>query len=163
MKTILVVFGKPGAGKSYVAHIFSETFGYYCHDGDSDLPQHMRDALFRKEQITDGMRKEFTASMIASMQKLSKKYEKLVVHQTFLKEYMRTQFQHAFPHAKFLLVETPDAIREKRYMNRTYFNLGLAYLRHMSNLFEPPTTPHTIILNSTSGSGSVIDQLASIH
>jgi len=41
-------------------------------------------------------------------------------------------------HAQFILVESNDAIREKRYMKRVYFNLGIDYLREMTKLFEAP-------------------------
>jgi gluconate kinase len=155
--TLLVVFGKPGAGKSFVANILSDSFEYHCHDGDTDLPKAMREALFRKEIITDAMRKEFITNMIASIQKLSKKHKKIVVHQTFLKEYMRKQFLSAFPDAKFLLIESRDDIRENRYMKRNYFNLGLPYLRHMTHLFEKVTIPHVIIKNDTEGTRDLLE------
>lgn len=155
--SLIVVFGKPGAGKSYVAQILTDSLGYVSHDGDTDLPKNMKEALFRKETITDEMRKEFTANMIGSVKLLISKHKKLVINQTFLKEYMRKQFLSAFPHAKFLLIESGDAIRENRYMKRKYFNLGLPYLRHMCVLFEPVTIPHQVLKNNTEGTKKLLE------
>ncbi len=107
------------------------------------------------------MRTEFVATLIASVARLSRSHPKLAVHQTFIKEFMRRSVLRAFPHAKFLLVEADAAIRETRYRKRKYFNLGLAYLRHMCALFEQPVVPHTIIHNSSDGPVNVIHQLTS--
>ena len=162
MKRLLVVFGLPGAGKSYVAQLLKTECGYLIHDGDDDIPKHMREALFRKKIITDDMRAQFTANMIASVKKLTQAHDKLVVHQTFLKEFMRRQFLEAFPYATFILVQTPDKLRETRYLNRVYFNLGLDYLRHMSGLFETPKIPHKTVKNEHEGEEKILSQLARI-
>ncbi len=39
---LLVVFGLPGAGKSFVADILRESFDYVVYDGDADIPNAMR-------------------------------------------------------------------------------------------------------------------------
>lgn len=161
-RSLLVIFGLPGAGKSYVAKVLGKRFGYFVYDGDTDIPQHMRDALFKKEIITDTMRREFLTRMIASVSKLAQTHHKLAVHQTFIKEFMRKEFLDAFPHAQFILVECPDTLREQRYMKRQYFNLGLPYLRHITKLFEHVTIPHRILNNSTHGNFDVVKQLQSL-
>jgi gluconate kinase len=146
-KSLFVIFGLPGAGKSFVANILNKRFGYFIYDGDLDIPIVMRYALFNKEEITDTMRKEFICAMIASVKTLAKTHKRLAIHQTFLKGFMRKQFLEAFPETQFILVESPDILREKRYMKRKYFNLGLSYLRHMSALFETPQIPHETFYN----------------
>jgi len=157
--SLLIIFGKPGAGKSYVAEILRETFGYTIHDGDDDIPDDMKKALFNKAEITDDMRNRFLANMIASIRTLSRQHDTLAVHQTFLKEYMRKSVLETFPHAKFILVETDDVIREKRYMERKSFNLGLPYLRRMTHLFDPVQIPHTVIQNTRNGQQTCLLQL----
>ncbi len=159
---ILIVFGLPGVGKSYVAKILADSFGYFPYDGDDALPKDMKQALFRKESITDQMRKNFIANMIESTQQLAKKQNKLVVHQTFLKEFMRRQVIDALPQAKLILVKSNNATREQRYMKRTYFNLGLEYLRHMSSLFEPVRTVHDTLYNNKEGNREITMQLKQI-
>ncbi|MBI5619487.1 AAA family ATPase [Candidatus Gottesmanbacteria bacterium] len=157
-QSLLVIFGLPGAGKSYVADVLGKKFGYFVYDGDRDIPQYMRDALLNKQMITDAMRRDFLARMIASVSKLAQTHHKFAVHQTFIKEFMRKKFLEAFPHAQFILVESSNDIREKRYMKRKYFNLGLAYLRHMSELFEKPSISHYVICNNEDGSGKIMQQ-----
>lgn len=159
MQKLIIVFGLPGAGKSYAADVLAKSFGFTHYNGDSDIPDGMRDALWKKEKITDDMRRHFIANMIASVKKIATSENKLVIHQTFLKEFMRKQFLEAFPHAQFLLIETPTHIREARYMKRKYFNLGLKYLRHMSALFEPVQIPHSMIINSKDGKKDIKGQL----
>lgn len=161
-KTILIVFGKPGAGKSYVAEILEKQFGYYSFNGDDALPTDMKEKLFHKGTITANMRSRFLANMIDSIKKLARQHNKLIVHQTFLREFMRKQIIDALPDAKFLLVETDDAIREKRYMKRKYFNLGLAYLRRMTGLFEQIHIPHLTIQNNIEGPQHIMEQVSGI-
>jgi gluconate kinase len=160
--TLLVVFGKPGVGKSFVASILHNTFGYSIHDGDENLPADMKLALQKKIVITADMRKQFLENIIASTKKLFMNHQKLVIHQTFLKEFMRVQFLEHFQNAQLILVECDDAIRERRYMKRKYFNLGLPYLRHMTKLFEAPHIPHARIYNNKEGPLEIERQLASI-
>jgi gluconate kinase len=160
--SLLVVFGLPGAGKSFVADILAKHFDYHIHNGDDDIPSHMKDTLIEKGNITDDMRRAFAANMIATTETLFKSHPRLVIHQTFLKEFMREAFLKHFPQATFILVQSQETLREKRYMRREYFNLGLAYLRHMSGLFEPPHIPHTILTNDGEGLEHIQTQLTTL-
>lgn len=161
-RRLLVIFGKPGSGKSYVADVAARDFGFFSYNGDTDIPQNMNDALFQKKEITDTMRQEFLDAMITSITSLSKTHDNLVVHQTFIKEFMRKKVFDTFPHATFILVEADDAIREKRYMKRKYFNLGLSYLRHMTDLFEPVEILHATLINNNEGETHITGQLEKI-
>lgn len=162
MNKLIVVFGLPGAGKSYVATIIEKSFGYVPYNGDDDLPKLMKQALYEKKIITDDMRREFITNMVASVKNLMQKKKDVVVHQAFIKEFMRRQLLDAIPAAQFILVQTDKAIREKRYMKRAYFNLGLDYLRHMSELFEPVRISHDTIYNSKEGNREITGQLKRI-
>ena len=162
MNKLIVVFGLPGAGKSYVATIIEKSFGYVPYNGDDDLPKLMKQALYEKKIITDDMRREFITNMVASVKNLMQKKKDVVVHQAFIKEFMRKQLLDAIPTTTFILVQTDDAIREKRYMKRTYFNLGLPYLRHMSALFEPVSIPYVTIYNNKEGNSEIVHQLEHI-
>lgn len=156
---ILFLFGLPGAGKSFVADILAESFGYTLHDGDEDLPVSMKQALFQKAPITDQMREEFTEHMISSLSRLAKVPIKVAFHQTLLKEFMRERLQKIFPNATFILVTSDTSTREKRYMDRQYFNLGLPYLRQMSRAFDPPRIAHRVLINQTDGRQEILSQL----
>lgn len=159
---LILLFGLPGAGKSFVADILNESFGYTHHNGDEDLPPSMKEALFQKAPITDRMREEFTEHMISSLVRLTKAHTKLAFHQTLLKEFMRKRLQKEFPHALFILVTSETATREERYMNREYFNLGLPYLRQMSQAFDPPGIRHRILVNQQEGKNNILSQLTEI-
>jgi gluconate kinase len=162
IKPLIVVFGLPGAGKTFVSGILEKKFGYFSYNGDDALPPIMREALFSKETITDGMRRDFVESMIENVKTITAQHDTVVVHQTFLKEYMRKQILQNFPDAIFLLVQTKDSIREYRYEQRAYFNLGIDYLRHMSSLFDQPAVPHFVIDNTKTGPNAVEEQLKQI-
>ncbi len=159
---MIVLFGLPGAGKSFVADVLGDSFGYTLHNGDEDLPISMKQALLQKAPITDRMREEFTERMISSLSRLSKEHTNLACHQTLLKEFMRERLQKEFPTATFILVTSETAIREKRYMKRKYFNLGLPYLRQMSQAFEAARIPHQELINQNDGRQEILAQLTGI-
>ncbi len=159
---ILFIFGLPGSGKSFVAEVIKNSFGYTIHNGDDDLPTHMKTALFEKKEITDAMRKEFTHNLIKTVNSLLKISAHIVVHQTLLKTFMRDKLKTAFPDAIFILIQTQKIIREQRYMKRLYFNLGIPYLRIMCAQFEPPNTNYIQIENNDVGEKAVTEQLSQI-
>lgn len=159
MSELLFIFGLPGVGKSYVADILNQEFGYFIHNGDDDLPMEMKAALFQKSTITDHMRHEFVQQMIQHIKKLIPLHPKIAIHQTLVKEFMREALIQAFPHAKFILVQCETEIRETRYQERKYFNLGLPYLRKMSDLFDPPKIPFTTLINQSAGSDTISKNL----
>lgn len=159
MNRLLVIFGKPGAGKSYVADILAKKFGFFVYDGDGDIPETMKKTLYERGPITDAMRREFLHNLIASISRLITTHEKLVINQAFIKHFMQKEFLDGFPQAQFILVTAAEGIREKRYMARDYFNLGLPYLRQMSSLFEEPEIPHITIVNNQDGRSGIEKQL----
>src|SRR5688572_15751898 len=134
---LLVLFGVPGAGKSYVGHILQDSFGFTFHDADHDLPDDVRHALANKLPVTDDMRDRFFARVIASTARLRamletpsdespqdsdsplpegeglgvrvRPCERLVIAQAFMKERHRRLILDHFPDAQFVLIETePD-------------------------------------------------------
>ncbi len=56
---LLIVFGLPGAGKTYVGKLLKDEFGFYFYDGDRDLTDEMRQALKEKKLFNDSMRDVF--------------------------------------------------------------------------------------------------------
>ncbi len=159
MSELLFIFGLPGVGKSYVADILKQEFGYFIHNGDDDLPVEMKAALFQKSTITDHMRHEFVQRMIQHIKKLIPLHPKIAIHQTLLKEFMREALVQTFPHAQFVWVQCDTDIRETRYQQREYFNLGLEYLRKMSMVFDTPHIAFTVINNSPSGTSNIRNQI----
>lgn len=155
----IILFGFPGAGKSYIGSLLRDTFGYYFIEGDTFLPQSMLSALNTNTPITDEMRDEFMDVLIGEYNNAIQTYDKVVLSQTFLQDRHRTRFQHNFPETLFLLVEAPDPMREIRYMDRKSLSFNVEYLRKMVSLFEPITVPYHRIYNENEGTQEIIQQL----
>jgi gluconate kinase len=90
-KVLIIVFGLPGAGKTYVGRILQECFGFFFYDGDNDLPDRMRAAIAAQAPIDDAMRDVFFARIILSIRRLQPEHNRLVVGQTCIKEKYRRQ------------------------------------------------------------------------
>ena len=153
---IYVLFGQPGAGKTYIGGILKKYFGFYLYDGDQDMSQELKGAIV-DETVTDDLRQEFFNKLIESVGALP--HSKIVVTQTFIKEKFRKKFKDIFPKAKFILVETDVNIREKRVMMQERFQLPLEKWRKMFSLFEEPKVPYEIINNDVDGEEEIKKQL----
>lgn len=151
MQTLLVIFGLPGAGKTYVGKVLEKYFGFYYYDGDTDLDDEMKQAIQTKSHFTDSMRENFFHRLQKSISTLQKQHTKIAVSQTFIKEQYRKEFLQRFPHARFILVQTEEALREKRLAQRKELPLDADYARFMVKHFEVPQIPHNEIENNTEG------------
>jgi gluconate kinase len=159
---LIVVFGKPGAGKSYVADIIADRFGYYPYNGDEALPSDMKKKILEKSDVTTDMRERFVENMIMEMKRLQKTRGKIVLHQALIKEHMRETLLQQYHEALFLWVDCDHDILKKRYMKRKYFNLGLGYLQVMIDAFEEPQHIHTKIENTHDGPEKILKQLGEV-
>ena len=83
---LLIVFGLPGAGKTYVGNLLRDEFGFYFYEGDRDLTDEMQQALKEKKLFNDSMRDVFFKNLIGKVSQLHKTKKHLVVAQTFIKE-----------------------------------------------------------------------------
>jgi gluconate kinase len=149
--SLIVLFGLPGTGKTFAGKIFEKYFNYYFYDGDNDLTPEMKSAIKTKTVFTDQMRDTFFEILINKIKTLIKKYKKLVVAQTFIKEKYRLQLIKAIPEAKFILIETKKDIREKRLQERVDYPLDLEYARIMEKNFEIPKINYLTIVNNEDG------------
>jgi len=157
---IIVLFGLPGAGKTYIGNILKENFEFFLYNGDNDLPKRMRKALVSKEAISDTMRDEFFKRLIARVKKLYAKYTKLAVAQTFIKEKYRLQFSRQFPDARFLLIESNADIRRERLKKRKVgFTLNLEYAESMEKIFESPKINHAVLVNEKDSKEELLRQI----
>jgi gluconate kinase len=156
---LLILFGLPAAGKTYFGKFLAKRLGYYFYDGDQNLPEEMRLAINNAESITDAMRDRFFISLLKTTIKLSQKQPKLIVAQTFIKEKYRQLFRDQFPQATWILVDTPQEIREKRLLERTESPLDLEYARQMVKKFETISFDHQIVDNQSDGSTNLVGQL----
>lgn len=156
-----ILFGLPGAGKTYVGRVFEKCFGYYLYDGDQELPEDMKQALEDRSLVTDEMRDEFFAKLLLRIKELQKKHSNLIIAQTYIKERYRKELLHEVPETKFILLETETNIREKRLRHRKEFPLDSEYARKMCELFDPPAIPHSVINNDEEGEEGIKKHIAS--
>lgn len=151
----------PGAGKTYVGRVLAGAFHFHFRDVDQDLPNAMRLAIIHKQPVTDAMRDEFFARVIAITRDLRAIHPRVAIANTILKNRHRQQIADAFPDAQFLLVDSePDLIAE-RFAVRGKYMIDLDDARRMAAAFEPPTLPHHVLRN-VDGRASVIDQLRAL-
>lgn len=134
---LFVVFGLPGAGKSFVARRLGRR-GFFVHDGDDDLPDDMRGAIERGEVITVEMRDRFMAALADHVVALAALHPRLVVAQTFLKAQHRAQLAARLPHARFVQVIADDELRRTRLAHRSHQPLSAESVDRMIAAFDVP-------------------------
>lgn len=159
---LVVLFGQPGAGKTFIGEILQKNFGFFHYDGDLAIPKKLIHALKRREVISDAMRDDFFSKLIKHVKTYKKKNQNLAVSQTFIKEKYREQFLRAFPETLFILITANTAIREKRLQKENNFTLSLFYWRKMAAIFETPKIKHFEITNNSEGEEEIIKQLTEL-
>lgn len=158
-KKLIIVFGLPATGKTYVSSILHLCFGYFFYDGDNELTEEMKTAIKIRTFFTEEMRNVFFNKLIQKIVELSLEHEKLVISQTFIKEKYRKQLLSQLPSAMFIFVKTPDEIREKRLLERTEYPLDLQYSQQMVAYFDEPEIPHEVVMNHKDGDEEIVQQL----
>lgn len=161
--SLIILFGLPGTGKTYIGKILKKYFGFYFYDGDNDLTKEMIDAIKTKTVFTDQMRDRFFVILIKKIQSLKSKYQKLAVSQTFIKEKYRLQLLKKIPEAKFILIKTKNETREKRLIQRTDYPLDLEYARIMEINFGKPAIKHSVIVNDVDGDKEIKKQIKELN
>jgi len=159
---LFIFFGLPGAGKTFSAKVAEKYFSYHLYDGDQDLTLEMQKAIQSQSVITDDMRDIFFDNLIESAKVLLSRYEKIIIHQTFIKEKYRKQFLKEIPNAQFILIETQQYLREKRLRNRKEFPIEENYAKKMKGIFEKPHISHKTIKNNFNGEENIRRQLEKI-
>jgi len=157
--SLVVLFGLPGTGKTFVGKIFKKYFDYYFYDGDNDLTDEMKEAIKTKSVFTDQMRDVFFDKLVKNIQKLKLEHDKLIIAQMFIKERYRVDLINKIAETKFILVQTKKKIREKRLQERVYYPLDLEYARIMENNFHKPNINHLIINNDKNGEANIKKQV----
>ena len=146
-KSLLIFFGKTGAGKSYAAKMFAENFGYYFYDADLDLTVEMREAIAKSLVFSDEMRFKYFEAVQEKTKVLLKLNHRVALAQGFFKNKNRSKFTQAFPFAKFIWVDAAEDVLEQRILGRNS-SVTLEYARKINQIFEPPEFSCEKITNS---------------
>jgi gluconate kinase len=144
---LLVFFGLPGAGKTYVARRLAQRRHFHFHDGDDELPPDMRDAISRAAVVTPDMRDRFVDALISKATELLAQHPHVVLAQTFLKSMHRERFLKAIPSARFVLITAPEETRVTRLARRAHQPLEPKYARAMTAMFDDAPDGVTVIAN----------------
>lgn len=158
MPMVLIVFGLPATGKTFVANIIAK-HGFFFYEGDVDMHEDLLKTIANKQPVTDAQRDIFLNKLITNIKTLSQEHKNLVVAQTFIKEKYRKQLLSAIPDAQFVLVTTDTNVREERLKNRTTYRLDPEYAKRMCELFEKPSIPYISITNTTDGEKEIERQV----
>jgi gluconate kinase len=152
---IIVLFGLPGAGKSFIGDLLQDEFHFYHYDGDQSLPKIMKQAIFKKLPITNTMRTIFFKRLTQKTKKLLLTHQKIIVSQTFIKDKYRKYFLAQIPEAQFILIKAKKSIREKRLLKRLEYPLDIKYAQKMITIFEKPKIVSKQITNNIDGKKSL--------
>jgi gluconokinase len=158
---LLILFGVPGAGKTYVGRIVQEAFGFTFHDADHELPDDMRAALKNKLTVTDDMRTRFFDRIVEKTRQLQAAHEHVAIAQTFLKEAYRERMLRELPGARFIWVQSQPELIEARFLQRSNYLIDIEQARRMAGAFDLPRIPHHVIMN-TNGRDSVVQQIDAV-
>ncbi|RJQ36941.1 hypothetical protein C4559_04390 [Candidatus Microgenomates bacterium] len=155
---IYVLFGLPGAGKSFVGKIFKDEFAFCFYEGDEELTEEMRHAIAVQALITEEMRSNFFKKITKRLKELKRKHKKIVLAQTFIKEKHRENLIKEIKDVQFILIQTNDDIREARLEARINYPLGKDYARKMCLNFDSPEIMHDVIVNNKEGEEDIKKQ-----
>lgn len=161
--SLIILFGLPGTGKTFVGNIFKKYFDFYFYDGDDDLTEEMKQAIKVQRVFTDQMRDVFFERLIKKIKNLQSKCQNLIVAQTFIKERYRVSLINKIPEAKFILIETKNSFREKRLAQRKDYPLDLEYARKMKINFDKPVINHLVITNNIDGVEDIKKQINELN
>lgn len=106
---LVVLFGPPGSGKTYLGQELAATHGYKALDGDTLFTPEIRNAFKAGRVPKNEEYIEFLDNLANTTQQLLLKHPKVVLSYAFRKDHQRWEFKDRLPLAQFVLVETPRA------------------------------------------------------
>jgi gluconate kinase len=119
---IVVFFGRPGAGKTTLVIAALENWkdgSFRGLDLDACVPQWMKDNFQRGVYPTLAQREEFAIQCCDYVkQELVKTKKPLIISFSFVNKDLRDIFRQHFPHAIWVLINTPELEAMKRIQQR---------------------------------------------
>lgn len=153
---LIIVFGKPGAGKDTAMQILTKNYGYYPFIMDSEHRTEYKEILAKGENPPESMRIEIVNHILKRISELQIKHERLLINWAFFKDSYRKKILEKYPHARFVLIDTDVKTIKKRLTEKPrvghvnpHIDLSLSF----GDSFENPQIAHAFISNN----GSVED------
>ncbi len=134
---ILMLFGKTGAGKNYLARFFEKEFGYYWYDADMDLTPEMVQAVKSKQTFTAEMRARYFDIVKLKIRALLPTEKKIVITQGLFKNINRHDLRKEFPMMRWVWVDAEPRVIEKRIRKRNNM-VTPEYACKINAYFEEP-------------------------
>jgi len=158
---LLILFGLPGAGKSFAGQMLQAEFGFTFHEADEDIPDDYRQQVLAGQVVGESMRDAYHRYLLERIAELQTVHPRLAVAAPLLRDRHRQWIQARFPEAVFILVNCEPQAWETRLAARTH-TISLAYAQKVANMNEPVTVPHRVLDDSVDGETGLRRQIAAI-
>jgi gluconokinase len=158
---LLILFGLPGAGKSYVGGLLRDEFGFHFHESDDDIPDDYRRLVAAGQVVSGQRRDDYHRHLLERLAGLSAEHPRLAVAVPLLRQKHRDWIRERFPGARFILVQCAPEQWAARLAGRQH-TVGADYACKVLPLYEPPALPHTVLDDTAEGAARVREQLRAI-
>ena len=158
---LLILFGLPGAGKSFAGQLLRSDFGFTFHEADDDIPDDYRQLVLAGQVVAEPMRDAYHRQLIERIAELRLAHPRLAVAAPLLRDRHRRWIHERFPEAVLILVECDQQEWQARLAARTH-TISLDYAQKVAGLFEPATVPHVTLNDSAHGPEGVRRQIDEI-
>ena len=146
MKRLVVIFGLSGSGKSFLARILNEEFGYRWIRSDvvrKELaglkPEQEAKAEFGKGIYTEDMTKRVYEEMVRRAKELLKEGKRVVLDATFLKRWQRDLVRSRFKDVLFIFATaSEEEIKRRLAKRKDVSDADFAIYLKQKEIFEPP-------------------------
>lgn len=152
---LLILFGLPGAGKTFVGQVLQGEFGFFHYDTKVDFTAEQRAAIAENRPMTEAMRVDFFKNVHQSVRVLWGQHPKLSVDNAFINDRFRREFLVEFPDATFVLVQASQDHRVRRISEIRASNhmISPENALKMSQDFEQPSVPYLVLNNDSDDIG----------
>ena len=158
---LLVLFGLPGAGKTFAGALLRDEFGFHFHESDDDIPEDYRRLVAAGQVVSDERRDGYHRHLLDRIAALAESHPRLAVAVPLLRQKHREWIQARFPQAHFVLVQVDPALWQSRLARRTH-TVGADYARKILPLYEPPALEHATLDTTPEGPAAVREQLSAL-
>jgi len=158
---LLILFGLPGAGKSFAGEILRAEFGFEFHEADDDIPEDYRQLVLAGQVVGEPMRDAYHRQLIERIAAMQQAHPRLAVAAPLLRDRHRQWIRARFPAALFVLVQCEPQAWRARLASRTH-TISLEYAQRVAGLYEPVSVPHVVLDDSHEGKDGILRQFGEI-
>lgn len=144
---IIILFGKPGVGKTYIGKLLQQHYGYFFYDADQDLTPAAIACIQKEEIFSHAVEGEYIDVVIDRIQQLQARHKLLIVAQAFGREGGRQKLRNTFHSTQFYYIDIPDELANQRLLSRNDW-VNISYADKIRQVYEHPRIPHHQIDNS---------------